>query len=343
MAKTRSCIFIPLLLVLGALLVACSSAGGIADTAAPPEGGPTGSAAGATPVTSSSAVGRVTGVSSTSSTPEVDPMRGDGPPPSAGTRLDQWSVHVANPETNTDYRLFNSARGAVVSYLARTDVPKSLKWDATGPNEWSFIRSPSSNYLAIYNKTAGKYLVANSSSVVGWAYVAKYEWSWSATVDNRIALFNTTRGDYLVSDVHSVPFGQVNWHTRSIPVPVEPEEPVSEIKTASVRMNAQQVVQGYVPFLGSYGGVGNNDTLIEVNNPQAHNVPLFFVKPGYSTSQCAQPAATIPLPPGASLTASQMTTLWGSAAPSLGIKRNFLACAATTHEAVFVNVKYRDN
>lgn len=277
-----------------------------------------------------SSTGRVADVSSTT-TGAVDPMRGGGTTPQEGTRLDQWTVGTASPAIDTDYSLNNKARGAVL--FSQPGMPEGLNWNASSHKEWSFRKSPSSPLLAIYNKEAQKYLVADNT-VVGWTPLPTYEWNWAATVDNRIALYNAVRQDYLISDVHSVPFAQVNWkfHPTSVPI----------IHDATVTMTAQPPVQGYVPFLGYYGGgPSNTNVLVEVRNPQQHNTPLFFVKPGYTSNQCGQTGATLYLAPGAALTAAEMTLLWGSAEPSLSTKLAFLACAATNNSSVFVNVKYR--
>lgn len=303
MATIRLVVLAPVMLALGMLLGACSATGRVADVSSTTAGA-------------------------------VDPMRGGGTVPQEGTRLDQWTVGAARPAIDTDYSLNNTARGAVL--FSQPGRPNGLNWDAYRHNEWSFRKSPSSPLLAIYNKQAEKYLAAGST-VVGWTPLPSYEWSWSATVGNRIALYNAARQDYLVSDVHSTPFGQVNWNFHPVSVP-----PAPTIHEATVTMNAQPPVQGYVPFLGEYGGgVSNTNVLIEVRNPQQHNTPLFFVKPGYSSNQCGQTGATLYLAPGAALSAEQMTLLWGAAEPSLGTKRWFLACAATSDSAVFVNVKYR--
>lgn len=300
MANIRLVVLAPVVLALSVLLGACASTGRVAD------------------------------VSSTT-TGSVDPMREGGTVPQEGSRLDQWTVGTASPAVDTDYSLSNKARGAVL--FSQPGMPNGLNWGAFSHKEWSFRKSLSSHLLAIYNKQAQKYLVA-SSTVVGWTPLPTYQWSWAATADNRIALYNAVRQDYLISDVHSVPFGQINWKFHPLSAP-----PVHD---ATVTMTAQPPVQGYVPFLGYYGGgPGNTNVLIEVRNPQQHNTPLFFVKPGYSSNQCGQTGATLYLAPGAALTPADMTLLWGSAEPSLSTKLAFLACAATNNNSVFVNVKYR--
>lgn len=277
-----------------------------------------------------SATDRNAHLSSTTRGVEHPPATG-GTIPVEGDRLDQWTVNAASPAVGADYSLSNTARGAVLFFAAG---PNGLDWDGYSHKEWSFRKTSSSPFLAIYNKQAGKYLVAGTN-VVMWTFAPSYQWSWSATTGNRIALYNAVKQDYLMSDIHSVPFGQVNWKYHPTTLPTTHD--------ATVTMTAQPPVQGYVPFLGYFGGgPGNNAVLIEVRNPQTYNVPLFFIKPGHSSNECGLAGATLYLAPGAALTEEQMTTLWGSPRPSLSTKRAFLACAATTISSAFVNVKYED-
>jgi hypothetical protein len=263
----------------------------------------------------------------------LDPMRGGGTVPGEGDRLDQWTVNAIAPAVDTEYSLANSAHGAVLFYA--TNPNNNLEWDGNSHNEWSFRKTSASQFLAIYNKRADRYLVAGSTVVV-WTSVPTYQWSWSDGTGNRIALYNAVKQDYLMSDVHSVPFGQVNWKFHPVPVPI--------IHDATVTMTAQPPVQGYVPFLGSFGGgAGNHGDLVEVRNPQQLNVPLFFVMPGHTSNECDQAGATIYLASGAALTPQDMTTLWGAPKPSLGNQLALLACAATNQSTVMVNVKYTDS
>ena len=105
-------------------------------------------------------------------------------------------------------------------------------------------------------------------------------------------------------------------------------------------MTAQPPVQGYVPFLGYFGGgPGNNTVLTKVSNP-ANGVLLFFIKPGHQSSECGDSDAVISSAPDTTMTTSQMQAIWGSAMPSLAQRIPFLACAATQLSSVWVNIQY---
>jgi hypothetical protein len=110
----------------------------------------------------------------------------------------------------------------------------------------------------------------------------------------------------------------------------------------SVYMTAQPPVEGYVPFLGYFGGgPGNTSTLTKVSNP-FNGVTLFFPKPGHGSQDCGTASDVVTLLPGTTMSAADMQTLWGSPTPSLAQPLPFLACAATQGSLVAVNVEYTD-
>lgn len=119
------------------------------------------------------------------------------------------------------------------------------------------------------------------------------------------------------------------------------------VHDGSVFMTAQTPIQGFVPFLGYLGGgPGNSSVLTQVSN-SAYGVTLFFPRPGHGSQDCGTSSDVVTLPPGATMSVSDMQALWGSATPSLGQPLPFLACAATppggaTLSRVSVNVVYRD-
>jgi hypothetical protein len=114
------------------------------------------------------------------------------------------------------------------------------------------------------------------------------------------------------------------------------------VHDASVTLTAQPPVQGYVPFLGCFGGgPGNTSVLTQVSN-SPYGVTLFFIEPHHSSSDCGNPNDVIALPPGGTLNATQMQTLYGSATPILAQRIPFLVCAATNNSSVSINIQYRD-
>lgn len=120
----------------------------------------------------------------------------------------------------------------------------------------------------------------------------------------------------------------------------EPED-----KTFTVPLTRQTVSEGHIPYLGRFPTAGNlpSGTLREVSLNSAWPA-LFFVKPGRSTAECGDPDAVVLLAPGTSLTATEMTELYGAATPDLPIV--FLACAqatATLYDSIPIQITYRPN
>lgn len=128
---------------------------------------------------------------------------------------------------------------------------------------------------------------------------------------------------------------------RTMPAPdAEPED-----KTFSVPLTRQPIVQGNIPYLGRFPTSGNlpSGTLRKVSLHSAWPA-LFFVKPGRSTDECDDPEAVVVLAPGTSLTADEMTELYGAATPNLPVV--FLACAQATptlYEWIPIQITYRTN
>jgi hypothetical protein len=188
-------------------------------------------------------------------------------------------------------------------------------------------------WLKYGNQTWGVDLVLSSTPAYQW-YVL--DGQPGSPIDNgKFALWNRAANGYLVAS-HQTWGVSLDWHQA-------PAAPTATVHNASVTMTAQPPVEGYVPFLGYFGGgPGNTSVLTEVSN-SSYGVPLSFIKPGHQSSECGNSNAVVALAPGATMTAAQMQTLYGSATPSLAQAVPFLACAATNASSVSVNIKYRDH
>ncbi|MDO8213964.1 hypothetical protein [Conexibacter sp. CPCC 206217] len=266
----------------------------------------------------------------------------------------QWNVGNYAPSYNSPYFLKNMVNKSYVGYGSRT-FGVDLVWRSYS-TQWQFIpKPPAPNVrdhrryaidptanVAIFNSARNQYLVYGHETFginLQWSRSPSFQWKVNTRRDDSAAsLFNTVANDYVVYGERS--FGINLMWLKDVQRAANQNAPGS-IHDASVRMNAQQVIQGYVPFLGQYGGgAGFNAVLTRVTNP-AGGPPLFFVKPGHSTEQCGDASATTYLAPGTSMTSTQMSTLWGAAQPSLTRTLPFLACAATPYSSVSVNVQYR--
>ena len=126
---------------------------------------------------------------------------------------------------------------------------------------------------------------------------------------------------------------------RTRPAPeMHPED-----KTYTLSLVRQDIYQGNIPYLGRFPTAGNlpSGTLRKVSL-NAGWPALFFIKPGRSTDECEDPSAVVRLNPGATLTAAEMTELFGAATPALPIV--FVACAQATptlYNYIPIKITYR--
>jgi hypothetical protein len=268
------------------------------------------------------------------------------------TDAHQWSLGGARPSLNVSYPLRNMVGGSHLRYGSRT-FGVDLVWGSSS-EQWTLMpRAPPnvrdhrrraldpSELVAIYDSARRAYL-AHGSQTWGidltWSSAPRYEWKVDADASGATSLYNTAARDHVVYGAR--PFGiNLRW-LKDLRRDLAQSAPGS-LHDATVTLRAQPIVQGYVPFLGTYGGGVNFDAVLtKVSNPPG-GAPLFFVKPGYSTEQCGTAAAVTYLAPGASMTADQLRTLYGSAQPSLKQGITFLACAGTQAGSAFLNIQWR--
>jgi len=129
---------------------------------------------------------------------------------------------------------------------------------------------------------------------------------------------------------------------RTMPAP----DAAPEDMTFSLGLTRQIVYEGFIPYLGRFPTAGNlpSGTLRKVSLHSAWPA-LLFVKPGRSTADCGDPNAVVLLAPGTSLTAAEMTELYGAETPDLPIV--FLACLGqatpTLYDSIPIRLTYRPN
>ena len=275
-------------------------------------------------------------------------------PPSAR----QWSVNNSNAFTNRmsyaePYSLKNQSR--LIGYEVRK-YGVNLGWDGLDGGRFEFRRQAPARVrdhrpgpiggdekVAIYSTKARQYLVYQDrgpvKAALGWSSEifsspSAYQWHIhdQSTSDGRVhfALFNDDVGKYLVYQVQTYGIN-LGW--------LDDTPPATQL--FSVALTAQQIVQGWVPYLGSFGQ-NTRGNLLSVQNA-SQSATLLFVKPGKSTSDCSDPSATVRVSPRTTMTPDQMKSLYGSATPRLGI--NFLACLTTpTPQSIsltFINITYK--
>jgi hypothetical protein len=261
----------------------------------------------------------------------------------------QWTVDSAygGIKQGRQYKLFN--RGSQIGYDNRV-FGVDLGWTKKG-GEFVFFKNTGNpnvrdhrarpiaedENVAIYNTKKRAYLRYHKrgpwKAELEWDRSPQYQWQvrrqeGSGTV--RFALFNDKVDKFLVYQ-HKNYGINLGWLEQGPP----------PVQSFSVPLSAQPVTQGWVPYLGSFGG-GTRGRLLSVQNA-SQTATLLFVKPGRSTTQCGDPSATVPVPPRAQMTAEQLKALYGSSAPALPV--TFLACLTTpapqSISLTHVNITYR--
>ena len=188
-------------------------------------------------------------------------------------------------------------------------------------------------WLTYGHETYGVDLQFSSTPVYQWYLLGGPAGSPIGTAP--FALWNSAARQYLIAS-HEDYGVDLGWYT-----PTPPATGSGTTLSTSVTMVADPQNEGFVPFVGSFGGgVGNKSTLLQVGNP-SNGPTLFFLKNGSTNDDCGNSSKVITLAPGATLKPADMQAIWGSATPSMAQALPFVACAQTNASSVTVNVTYR--
>jgi hypothetical protein len=261
----------------------------------------------------------------------------------------EWNVNNADQMSyGVPYELYN--RTTQIGYQDRR-YGINLGWVGHAGGHFEFRREApagttdhrtgpigATEKVAIWSTKAQRYIAYEDRSFdeidIGWSRTPVYQWRIEdqSASGGRVyfALYNTYTKKYMVSQRKQYGIN-LGWF----------ENTASGPKTASVGLSSQQITQGWVPYLGTFGQ-NTRGNLLSVQNA-SQNGTLMFVKPGKSTNDCSDPAATVRVAPRANMTADQMKTLYSSATPRLPIA--FLACLTTpttqTVSLTFINITYK--
>lgn len=109
----------------------------------------------------------------------------------------------------------------------------------------------------------------------------------------------------------------------------QPPPPNKGPFTITINMRRQDIVQGFVPYLGTFGPIFTGAVISKINFPTQFPAVL-LVKKGHSTNECGNPAAVV-LAHG-DLTADQKKAVWGSATLSITGQQSlpFLGCTTSS-------------
>lgn len=260
----------------------------------------------------------------------------------------QWNVDQTDQISNeTKYALYN--RSTKLGYENRT-FGVDLGWVNGG--FFFFVRQAPSgkrdrrvgpiagdDNVAIFNTKTLRYLMfyarGDVKAELEWTKTPVYEWQIQdqSASGGRVhfALFNSRVKKYLVYKFQNYGIN-LGWLVATPPQP----------QSFSLAMTAQQITNGWVPYLGTFGqNIKGN--LLSVQNAN-QKATLLFVKRGQSTNNCSDPNATVRVAPRGMMTADQMKLLYGSATPRPPI--SFLACITTppptqSIAVTFLNITYK--
>jgi hypothetical protein len=265
----------------------------------------------------------------------------------------QWNVDKTNQISyETDYALYNN--GSQIGYENRTfgvDLGRGihnggffafLRKAPPGKRDRRLGPIASDENVAIFNTKTLRYLMfyarGDVKAELEWTNTPVYEWQIQdqSSSDGRVhfALFNTRVKKYLVYKVQNYGIN-LGWLAETAPQP----------QSFSLALKAQQITNGWVPYLGTFGQ-NIKGKVISVQNAN-QKATLMFVKPSQSTINCGDPNATVRVAPRAMMTADQMKLLYGSPTPRPPI--NFLACITTPPApsmtprivVTFLNITYK--
>ncbi len=98
--------------------------------------------------------------------------------------------------------------------------------------------------------------------------------------------------------------------------------------TTTINMSRQEIVQGFVPYLGTFGPIFSGAVIMNINFPTQFPAVL-LVKPGHSTSECADPNAVVLV--HGDMSADQKKAIWGVSSIRLGgqDKLFFVGCSTS--------------
>jgi hypothetical protein len=256
----------------------------------------------------------------------------------------QWTVNTATgaPLPAVDYQLVNTGGGSRIGYQDRTGV--DLGWTSSGGN-FQFIRAGAQpgvrdhrafkpeEAVALYNTKTKRYLAYGSQTFginLDWSSAPQFQWK-VRQAGPRFTLYNTVAHDYVV-------YGSRTWGINLVWAGLPNAEDGYKQKSV-VLTTAHTFFDGFQQFSGATGQ-DQFDLLLKVQN--AGGVPLNFLKCNVELSCSLTNAVWFTLAPGATMTAAQMQTAFGTATPK--VPRNLSAWIKDPNPVTqtYLNITYID-
>jgi len=265
----------------------------------------------------------------------------------------QWFVSDTSfgyqlPNASTPYTLQNR-NGGFLGYGKR-NWGINLVWSKGG--SWEFQRANVRDHrrlnrdetVAIYNSSAKAYLVYEKRSNginLAWSSRPSREWKLERS-SGMVSIYNTVARDHVVYGERSTGIN-LRWLSD-----LKPKAPTSTSTagSATVWLKADPPVQGYIPFVGTYGQ-NSSGNITSIQNP-SKDTALLFVKKGRSSTECGNPDAVVRLGPEQTMTPEQRQAAFGLPAGVTNpyLPATFVACVQTSNPSlstVPINITYRLN
>jgi hypothetical protein len=109
----------------------------------------------------------------------------------------------------------------------------------------------------------------------------------------------------------------------------------------TISLVRQQIIEGPVPYVGSFGPIFDGAHLLNINFPSPY--PTLLVKPGHSTEECNNSNAVVVVQ--GDMTAAQKMAIWGTS--NITITGNqqlvFVGCTSNPQlpDLIFVNIRWQ--
>jgi hypothetical protein len=197
------------------------------------------------------------------------------------------------------------------------DAPSNLRITNTGVNSltiaWNDNSDDERHFIVNYNKVGGSpqtaTLSANVTSRVFGSLAANAQFCFTVQAESIWGFSPETP--------------RVCGHTKAEPPPSKGPF------TTTINMARQPIIQGPVPYLGTFGPINSGAIIAKINFPKQFPAVL-LVKPGFSTNNCGNPNAVILV--HGDMTADHMKAIWGTANITLSGRQTlpFVGCSTSS-------------
>jgi hypothetical protein len=256
----------------------------------------------------------------------------------------QWTVNnnVGPVKAATEYELVNVGGGSRIGYESRTGV--DLAWTSSGGN-FEFRRGNPRDHrslrpdepVAIYNTKTKRYLYYSSQSFginLDWSSSPMYQWKIQQS-GSRFSLYNTATRDYVV-------YGTRTWGINLVWAGMTGAgDGIKQLSVSLTYAGTSWWHDGaYYRLFGGATGLDDRDLMRTVQN--ASGDTQNFIKCDVNGSCTLTNAVMFGLAPGATMSAEQMKTAYGTDNPKVPAKLYTWIKDPSPITQTYMNISYID-